>query len=389
MKKVSLAKSNAVIVIHEETTGLAYDLRDYLLKQGIRELLFIAHPLLYLKKNFKNSSRYEFYRDSKLVKSHTAFHWILPEPLLYIKDFLYTVLWCMTIGSKYRLFFGVGNLNAFSGYVLKLLSRVDKVIYYVIDYVPQRFYNKLLNTIYHKIEKFCAQHSDWTWNLSPRMIQGRSKKWNMKFPNQLIVPHGVNFNRIKRVSFENINKREIIYMGTILRKQGIQLVINSLPQILKKIPEIRFTIIGKGPYETELKKLIKKLRLEKYVEFLGYIRNHKDVENRIAKAALAIALYDRRYDEFSYYADPGKIKNYLGAGVPVIMTDVPYVAEEIAKNKCGFIVQYSKKDLLDILLKFFSDKKLMKEYRYNAVRFAKKYDWDKVFASALTYLNHD
>ena len=53
MKKVSLAKSNAVIVIHEETTGLAYDLRDYLLKQGIRELLFIAHPLLYLKKNFK------------------------------------------------------------------------------------------------------------------------------------------------------------------------------------------------------------------------------------------------------------------------------------------------------------------------------------------------
>ena len=52
MKKVSLAKSNAVIVIHEETTGLAYDLRDYLLKQGIRELLFIAHPLLYLKKKF-------------------------------------------------------------------------------------------------------------------------------------------------------------------------------------------------------------------------------------------------------------------------------------------------------------------------------------------------
>ena len=152
----------------------------------------------------------------------------------------------MTIGSKYRLFFGVGNLNAFSGYVLKLLSRVDKVIYYVIDYVPQRFYNKLLNTIYHKIEKFCAQHSDWTWNLSPRMIQGRSKKWNMKFPNQLIVPHGVNFNRIKRVSFENINKREIIYMGTILRKQGIQLVINSLPDTKENSQRLDLQLLAKG-----------------------------------------------------------------------------------------------------------------------------------------------
>lgn len=389
MKKVSLAKSNVVIVIHEETTGLAYDLRDYLLEQGVGDLLFIAHPLLYVPENFKNSSRYEFYRKGKLIRSGTAYHWIFPEPILYLKDFIYTLKWCLSQKTTFDLFVGFGNLDSFTGLALKLMGRTRRVIYYVIDYIPKRFSNKFLNMIYHRIEKFAAENSDWTWNLSPRMIEARDRKWNKKFTNQLIVPHGVNFNRIKRASFENINKREIIYMGTILRKQGIQLVINSLPHILKEIPEIKFTIIGKGPYEKELKKLIKKLRLEKYIEFLGYIQNHKDVENRIAKAALAIALYDRRYDEFSYYADPGKIKNYLGAGVPVIMTDVPYVAREVVENKCGFIVQYSKKDLLDILLKFFSDKKLMKEYRYNAVRFAKKYDWNIVFADALSYLNND
>jgi len=383
MNKIFWPKSKAVIVVHEATTGIAYDLRDYLLKLGIQELLFISHPLLYLKENFKKSSRYELYRNGKLIKSKTAFHWILPEPLLYMKDFFYTIFWCMTINWKYDIFFGVDNLNTFSGYILKLLKLVDKVIYYVIDYVPQRFHNKLLNGIYHGIERLCAENSDWTWNLSPRMIEGRTKRWNMDFSNQLVVPHGVHTLRIKRVSFDKLNKNEILYMGTLLEKQGIQLVIESLPYILKKIPNVKLTIIGKGPYEYHLKKLVNKLSLEKYVEFLGYIPSHQDLENRIAKAAIAIALYDRQHDDFSYFADPGKIKNYLGAGVPVILTDVPYVAREVVKAKCGFIIEYSKKELIEVLTEYFTDKQLMRTYRKNALAFAKKYDWDIVFAKAL------
>lgn len=389
MKKMPLVKSKVVIVIHESTTGLAHDLRDYFLKQEVEELLFIAHPLLYISENFKNSSRYEFYKKGKLVRSGTAFHWIFPEPIIYLKDFIYTLRWCFSQGSIFDLFVGFNNLNSFTGLVLKLIGRTRKVIYYVIDYVPNRFSNRVLNMIYHRIEKFAAENSDWTWNLSPRMMEERNRKWNKNFPNQLVVPHGVSINRIKRLPLDKINSTEILYMGTLLKKQGIQLVIQSLPLVIKKIPTIRLTIIGKGPYEKELKQLTKKMNLDDYVSFLGYIENHKDMENRIAKATLAIALYNRKYDEFSYYADPGKIKNYLGAGVPVVMTDVPYVAREVVKNRCGFIVQYNKRDLLNILLKFFADKKLIKEYRYNALRFAKKYDWNKVFTSALEYLDHD
>lgn len=383
MSKTFWQNRRTVIVIHEATTGLAYDLRDYLLKQDIQELLFISHPLIYLKENLKKSSRYELYKKNKLIKTKTAFHWVLPAPLLYLKDFFYTIFWCMTISRKYDIFFGVDNLNAFSGCVLRLLKRVERVIYYVIDYVPQRFTNKSLNEIYHRIEKFSAQHCDWTWNLSPRMIEARRKKWHRDFPHQLVVWHGVNFARIKRVPFEEINKGEILYMGTLLKKQGVQLVIESLPYIIKKAPMVRLTIIGQGPYEAELKKLVQKLNLEKYVEFLGYIPNHRKVEDRIARAAIAVALYDRKYDDFSYYTDPGKIKIYLGAGVPVVMTDVPYVAREVEKARCGFIVEYKRGKLVNTLLKFFSNKKIMRDYRLNALKFAKKYDWNSVFAKAL------
>ncbi len=372
-----------VIVLHRATTGPGEDLRDYLLERKVKELLFISHPLLYLPENFKNSSRYELYKKGKSVKNKVAFHWILPEYLLYIKDSLYTFFWSITLIKKSDVFFGLGNLNAFTGWFLKFFRHIDTIIYYPIDYVPERFHNKVVNLIYHHIEKFCAQHSDWTWNFSPRVIEARNKRWGMTFKNQLIVPHGVHFDRIKRLPFERIHKREIIYMGTLFKRQGVQLVIETLPEVIKKIPGIKFVVIGKGPYESELKKLAKKLKVEKYVEFLGYISSHAIMENRLAQAAVAVALYDKENDAFSYYGTPGKIKNYLGAGVPIIMTDVPYGVKQVEAAQCGFIVKYSKDELADKLVDFFSNERIMKSYRINALKFAEKYDWDRVFAKAL------
>lgn len=384
MNKAFWQNCQAVIVVHEATTGLVYDLRDYLLKQGVEKLLFISHPLIYLKDNLKKSSRYELYKAGKLIKTKTAFHWVLPEPLLYLKDFFYTIYWCLTVSRKCDIFLGINNLNAFSGCLLKFLRRVDRVIYYVIDYIPQRFSNRVLNEIYHQIEKFSAQYSDWTWNLSPRMIEARRKKWQINFPHQLVVPHGIHFARIKRLSFNEVDKQEILYMGTIFKKQGIQLVIEALPEIVKKIPQIKFCLIGKGPYEQELKQLVHKLNLKQQVEFLGYIPDHRQVENRIASAAVGLAMYEGLRRNFVYYTDPGKVINYLGAGVPVFITNVPYIAKVIERAGCGIIVPYKKEKFAEELIRFLLDEEKMKSYRLNALKFAQKYDWDKIFFQALS-----
>ncbi len=373
----------AIIVIHEATTGPGHDLRDFLLKKNVKELLFIAHPLFYVKGTRKDSSRFELYKNGKLAKKGSSLHWVLPEYVLYFKDLIYTFLWSQKFIGRSDYFFGVGNLNALAGLLLKTLGSASKVIYYVIDYIPNRFGNNFINSIYHWIEKYCAKNSNWTWNLSPRMIEERQKGSTTTFPNQLVVLHGVHFNRIRRVSFGKINKQEILYMGALLKKQGVQMVIEALPIILQKLPNVIFTIIGSGEYGDTLKKLVARLHLEKHVVFLGYIASHEEVENRIAKAGIAIALYEESDDNFTYYTDPGKVKNYLGAGVPVLITDVPYIAGLVKKARCAIITRYKKQEVAEKLVSFLSNEREMVEYRTNAVRFARKYDWDKVFTDAL------
>jgi len=134
--------------------------------------------------------------------------------------------------------------------------------------------------------------------------------------------------------------------------------------------------------------LVAKLGMTSSVDFLGFIENPQDMENRVAHASIAIALYNASIDDFSYYADPGKIKHYLGAGVPVILTDVPKVAQDIREAHCGFVIGYSEEDLIRVLGPYLCDISRMKQYRQNALEFAKKYTWDSVFTNAFQRVFH-
>ena len=57
-----IAGSSILIILHEHTKGgVAHVLRDFLLEKKPKNLLFIAHPLLYIKETYKKSSYFESY----------------------------------------------------------------------------------------------------------------------------------------------------------------------------------------------------------------------------------------------------------------------------------------------------------------------------------------
>ena len=195
--------SNIAIIVHEHTIGgSAHILRDYLLEKKPKNLLFIAHPLLYIEESYKKSSYFEWYQDGKLKKKQNAKHWQLPEQLLYIKDFLYTLIWTFKTGAKYDVVVSLDPLNAVAAITLRSLGKVKKVAHYSIDYFPTRFKNPLMNKIYHQIDKFAVRFSDETWNVGKRMAIARAQSNGMTGKEykkrQFHVPIGVRFYKIKR-----------------------------------------------------------------------------------------------------------------------------------------------------------------------------------------------
>lgn len=370
------------VVTHEATTGPAHDLRDFL-KERVDGLLFVAHPLLFIPSNFKKSSYWQFYKGGEKTKEGKAFHWILPEYILYLKDVFYSFFWVITKIGNTDIFFGVNNINAFVGVLLKKLGFTKKVIFYCIDYVPKRFSSPLINSVYHRIDKWAVEESDATWNLSPRMEEGRNKKWGKVLGYQITVPIGAWYDRIQAQRATKINPHEIIYVGTIIEKQGLDMCIEAVRVLKESIKDIQLTIIGSGPYENNIKGLVKRYKLERYIHFLGYLDSHEDVERRLSEASLAVALYNPQKDMFTYYADPTKVKTYLACGLPVLITDIPYIAKHAEIAGCAIIVDYTLSDVTEKIEQFFKDKKRIEQYRMNALMFAKQYDWPIVFSKAL------
>lgn len=381
-----LKNKKYIIATHVFATGPAQDLEEYLRDHvKVEDLLFIGHPLFYQKR--QKGSGYKYYKNGNLIKEKYLPNWKLPSVSSYLKDVIFSIYWVLTRNSKWDLFVGSGNINAFVGILLRKIGRVEKVVFYTIDYVPIRFENKLLNKLYHWVDKYCVKNADQTWNLSSRMAEAREKQKGMKqseFHKQVTFPIGIWFNRIKRLPFDEIEKHTLVYMGHLIEKQGIQLVLEAIPEIKKEIEDFKFVIIGSGEYEATLKKMTKDLDIEKCVEFKGYVKDHKYIEDMLAKCACGVALYNREIDTWTFYSDPGKVKVYLAAGLPIFITDVAHISGQIKEAECGMVVEYKKEDLVNAIISLLKNEDLYRKYRENAINFAKQFDWNFAFYKYLT-----
>lgn len=379
-KNMDFSGKTAVIVCHDAMFGPPHELRDYLLEHNVNTLLFIGHRNRAVPDNHITSSYYEVYRSGKRVVRHVTHQILFPEMVAYFRDSWLTLYWCFTTVRHIDIFVGLGNLNAFAGLILRFFGKASSVIYYVIDYIPDRYGKSVVNGIYRWLDGFCARHAG-TWNYAPAMIAAREKDWQKKFPHQLVVPNGIHIRPSVIRPFRNVHKTEIMYLGTLTPQQGAQLMMEALPAVIKEIPSAIFCLIGRGAYRGELAARAKQLGVSSHVRFLGFIEDPLVMERRLSKAALGLATYVPRQG-FVQYTEPGKVKRYLAVGVPVVMTDVSPLACEIEISHCGFRVNYSSRALARAVVSFLSRPDTMKTYRKNAVAYAKKSQWEHIFSSA-------
>ncbi len=120
--------------------------------------------------------------------------------------------------------------------------------------------------------------------------------------------------------------------------------------------------------------------------FEGPIYDAFTVSAKLAKSAVAVAMYQKETDTFTYYADPTKLKTYLAIGLPVLLTDVPYNAEDIVAHECGKIVRYDAEDIAIAIIEMLENKHRLRRFRRNAINYARQFDWNPILSKNLMQL---
>jgi phosphatidylinositol alpha-1,6-mannosyltransferase len=68
------------------------------------------------------------------------------------------------------------------------------------------------------------------------------------------------------------SKKVIVSVGRLVHRKGQDVLIESMPEIIKSIDDVHLLLIGEGPYKQELEKRIKNLGLANRVTFVGRVQ---------------------------------------------------------------------------------------------------------------------
>lgn len=379
-----LAGKKIVIFSHYATTGACEELRDWLRELKTREVVYIAFPF---GSNRDRFIRVEYFHNGKSVKvRRSLFRLKLPEPLAYVKDMLYALLYAIRFARNADVLVAGDNLLALAGVLTRWITGVKHVVYYMIDYSPVRYTNRVLNALYYGVDRFAATHADAVWPLTPQIIQGRfdAGRLDERRVRWYTVPYGSHPQAALLMSA--CDRQRIVYMGDVLRNKGAELFVPMARELKRLIPDFRFTIIGGGKELPALRDEIRDSGLESHFEVCGFIESMTDVVGLLAHAGVAIApYYPLDTNNFTFFSDPGKIKVYLGCGLPIVLTNVPPIAKELESCGAGKIAKYDAADFAAAIAALMSDAAYQR-HRENARLLGERFAWPKVFTEAFARL---
>jgi glycosyltransferase involved in cell wall biosynthesis len=118
----------------------------------------------------------------------------------------------------------------------------------------------------------------------------------------------------------------IISTGRLERYKGHQRVIEALPHVMREVPDAHLVVLGKGPYEPELRRLAQRLGLSNRVQ-ISYLPpdERKAMAAALAQASVVAAFSD-------YEGHPVAVIEALSAGRPVVGYDNAGMADLVAKG---------------------------------------------------------
>lgn len=343
----------------------------------------------------------EIYKNSRLKKKQKIGKFIKPLSFLLrrsnkpgthaifkLRDVLSVIEAGMKQKKQLDLFIGLESANGMAGIFLRKMGKVKKVIYYVSDYSPRRFAFKPLNTIYLWMDRYCAKHSDYIWDVSPAMQPARIKvglKKSLSSKN-IVVPNALYKNQLNFLPPSKRTPLTIVFVGTLGLENGPDLLLKAFSYIAKSYPKSQLHIYGGGGigFEEELlKKLTNELQLEDKVFFHGFISDQQQLSDTIKHYQIAVAPYKRIPGSIRLYGDATKLRLYMGSGLPVVSTDIPPLGKELAQYGAAIITKPTIEALTQGILELIEDKKKYSTMSEKAISFAEKNLWENSYDNAL------
>ena len=265
-------------------------------------------------------------------------------------------------------------------YILPLIARLQRPLITILHTIlKDPSYVQL--TIIREIAKYSSK----IVVMSKRAVGFLTSIYGISEDKIRLIEHGVpdlepkTDNPVK-TSLGFKGKKVLFTFGLISRNKGLETVIEALPAIVAKNPDVVYAILGTThpgviknsgeEYRDSLKKLAKKLNVESNLVFINKFVSEEELYDYLTAADMYITPYLNEAQITS-----GTLSYAVGAGAAVISTPYWHAQELLAENRGKLFDFRDSTGLAHIVNELFENESLLKELKSNAYTYGKHLRW--------------
>jgi len=194
-----------------------------------------------------------------------------------------------------------------------------------------------------------------------------------------IVPNGINLSEYdnlpkrgefrRKYSIED-DEKIVLYVGRLNKTKGIDLLIKAFADVFKRLKDVELVLVGPDDgYQSVLEEQVQELKVDNKVIFTGFVSNDEKMAAFVDSDVFVTP---------SFSGFPVTFLEACACGMPIITTNKGDELDWI-NDKIGYVVEYDKDQLRDVMIKILSDETLKKNFEEKGKNLVGgAFSWDKI-----------
>lgn len=163
----------------------------------------------------------------------------------------------------------------------------------------------------------------------------------------------------------------VIYQGNVNKGRGIDTMLHAL----RLLEGVEFWCVGPGDLLQEMKDLAHELGVMHKVKFWGGVP-FQELKDLTVKAKIGISI-EQPIGLNATLCLPNKLMDYIQCHLPVIVTDLPEMANLVTKYDNGIVLkEHSPQALATAIQQILANEDLSQKYERNSAQAAKELCWE-------------
>lgn len=333
---------------------------------------------------------YKFENDNKIIR--------IPGIPIGIYDYRISTIYPVRIINRIKKWdldvihsqteFGVGTFARIIAkqFDIPLVHTYHTMYEDYVHYITKGYFNKSSKKIVEYLTKFYCDKTATELIVPTKKTYALFKEKYKYERNIHIIPTGIDVERFYK---ENVSPKEveqikkdlnirkddfvILFVGRIGKEKSIDVLIEGQYAVIKKYPNCKLMIIGDGPDAPHYMKLVKKLKLDNNVKFVGKVP--WDEIPKYYQIADIFATASRTETQGLTVIEA------MASSLPVVAADDDSFKDIIVNDLNGYLFS-NKKQYRKIIEKLLDDKNkvsyLSKQARISSESYSSKYFAERV-----------